>query len=78
MHLGEHVGGLVCLDVDAQARADSEVERFLNGRDPVPHLHFDRHGEGDSSASVGDLLPLAVDEVAAVNVGVVFELYSSV
>ena len=34
-----------------------KVERLLDRRRPVPHLHFDRHGERDMRAGVGRRLP---------------------
>ena len=70
-HHREHVGGHVRFDVHAQARRDAVIERLLDRRHPVPHLHLDRRRDRHVPAGIGDHLPRGLAQLRAVDVLVV-------
>ena len=70
-HDGEHVGGHIAFDIHAEAGANAVVERGLEGRHAVAHLHFNRGGNGDFTAAIANHLPHVLVELRAVDVLVV-------
>jgi hypothetical protein len=70
-HDRKHVCGHVAFDIDAEARLDAVVERRLQWRHAVPHLHLDRGCDRDLPAGDAYHFPMRLAELGAVNVFII-------
>ena len=66
-HDGEHVGCHVAFDIDAETGADAEIERCLERRHPVPHLHLDGRRNRNVRPGVSDQFPCRCTQLGAMD-----------